>query len=262
MPLKFVYRTLLGLLIVAFPLSFIFNTTLFRFLNCDKHGTFFLDTFFLTLTSLADGFWVVLLILFFQSVLKNSSTRPLLILIFALILGNALLHSAKYFFDEPRPLRVLGESVCVLGQRLTVRSFPSGHSFSVALFFMHLRPKRSFALAFFLFCISFLAILSRAYVGAHFPRDMATGAAVGVLVYLTAEWIYKKINPIPLSPYKAKLSLAFAGIVVSLGYIFLYEEKTTELTFALTPLAYGFVAYWIFYLTKIIFDYKKNTAKT
>ncbi|MBV6494704.1 MAG: hypothetical protein LDLANPLL_02741 [Turneriella sp.] len=256
MPLKIFYRTLFIFLLTAIPLSFIFNTTLFWFFNCSKKGFLFLDIFFLTLTSLADGFWVVIIIIFLQSVGNNLWPPPLLIFIFALILGNAILHSAKYFFDADRPLRVLGENVCVLGQRLTVRSFPSGHSFSIALFFMHLRPKNSFSSALFLFIISFFAILSRAYVGAHFPRDMATGTFIGVIAYLAAEWFYKKLNTTPLPAHTAKLLLAFVGIIVSLGYIFLYEEKTEALAFVLTPLAWVFVAYWVFYLGKAIWGYK------
>ena len=237
------YRISFWTAVAALPAVFLYNDRLFTALNCDKNGGR-LDMFFLFLTSLADGLWVAMI----AAIVQSLRPRHFGIFLIALILGNLILHGGKFLFDSDRPLRLLGSaSVCVLGQPLTVRSFPSGHSFAIMLLFMFVRPARSLPLAMALLALTVLAVISRAYVGAHFPRDMIVGALIAVVSYLAAEKLAVKIKPWGWPAFTQKLTIAAAGLAVTLGYIFFYHEKTRELEFLLTPAAWCVAAYWVIY---------------
>lgn len=243
------YKLSFWALLASLPFVFVFNTELFTFFNCPKKGGI-LDTFFLTMTSLADGLWIVMFACIAQSLRGKSRLWPrdFAAFILAMLIGNLVLQTAKFLFDAPRPVIALGENVCVLGQRLTSRSFPSGHSFSAMLLFMHWRPRSSLALSVGLALLTFFAVLSRAYVGAHFPRDIVVGAIIAVAAYLAAEFFLAKTKPWRISPGTRKLLLVIPGLGATLAYIFLYHEKTRELEFALTPLAWAVAVYWLGFL--------------
>lgn len=237
------YRIIFWLAVALTPVIFVYNSELFFLLNCRKGGGGW-DTFFLLLTSLADGLWIAMIVAIVQSLYPKNFG----VFILALIIGNILLHGGKFLFDADRPLRILGEAkVCVLGQPLTVRSFPSGHSFAAMTLFMFVRPTRSLPLAVLVLGLSVLAVLSRAYVGAHFPRDMITGALIAVVSYLAAERLILKFKPWSWPTYLRKFALSAVGLATALAYIFLYHEKTKELEYILTPAAWLVVAYWVMY---------------
>lgn len=242
------YRGLLAVALLSLPLVFFYNLELFGWLNCRKDATV-LNYFFLTLTSLADGLWIMML----ATVVQSVAPRNFKAFLIALVLGNVFLQSGKYFFDADRPLRLLGESaICLLGQPLTVRSFPSGHSFSVGLLFMFLRPRHSWVGAFALLAISLLAAVSRAYVGVHFPRDIISGFLLAVLSFLGAEILLRKITFRETSLTLRKGLVAFLGMSIALLYIFAYHEKTRELEAVLTPAAWVVVLYWCLYAARLL----------
>ncbi|MFZ5628224.1 MAG: phosphatase PAP2 family protein [Spirochaetota bacterium] len=242
------YRGVLAIALLALPVVFIYNIELFAWLNCRKDATV-LNFFFLTLTSLADGLWIMML----ATVVQSFAPRNFKAFLIALVLGNIVLQSTKYFVDADRPLRLLGESaICLLGQPLTVRSFPSGHAFSVGLLFMFLRPRHSWVGAFALLVVATLAAVSRAYVGVHFPRDIASGFLLAVLSFLGAELLSKKITFRETSLTLRKGLVAFLGIGTALLYIFAYHEKTKELEPLLTPAAWLVVLYWCLYAVRLL----------
>ena len=237
------YRGLLAAALLSLPLVFFYNLELFAWLNCRKDATV-LNYFFLTLTSLADGLWIMML----ATVAQSIAPRNFKAFLIALVLGNVALQSAKYFVDADRPLRFLGESaICFLGQPLTVRSFPSGHAFSAGLLFMFLRPRHSWVGAFALLAISLLAAVSRVYVGAHFPRDIISGFLLGIFSFKLAELLSRKIAFRETSLTLRKGLVAFLGMGAALIYICAYQEKTRELEAFLTPAAWVVVLYWLSY---------------
>jgi membrane-associated phospholipid phosphatase len=248
---SYFYKILFWAAIATLPFAFLYNSELFQILNCPKNGGK-LDMFLLLMTSLADGLWVVMIVTVVHSLrqahrdaLQGSRQAHFGAFVLALLVGTALLHSAKYFFDAPRPVIAMGDQVCVLGQRLTSRSFPSGHSFSAILLFMYLRPRRSVTVALAIAALCVIGVLSRAYVGAHFPRDMIVGALIAVFAYFAAEFVILKIRPWKILPGTRKILIAVPGLATALIYIFFYHEKTRELEFLLTPLAWAVVAYWL-----------------
>lgn len=242
------YRGLLAVALLSLPLVFFYNLELFGWLNCRKDATV-LNYFFLTLTSLADGLWIMML----ATVVQSVAPRNFKAFLIALVLGNVFLQSGKYFFDADRPLRLLGESaICLLGQPLTVRSFPSGHAFSVGLLFMFLRPRHSWVGAFALLVVATLAAVSRAYVGVHFPRDIASGFLLAVFSFLGAEILAHKITFRDTSLTLRKALVAVLGLGTALLYIFAYHEKTKELEPLLTPAAWLVVFYWCLYAVRLL----------
>jgi undecaprenyl-diphosphatase len=248
-----VYKQLIGLItLLIIPAAFIWNTEIFFMINCQKHFTF-MNWFFLVLTSLADGLWVMMI----ATVVYSIRPRDFGIFMLALILGNVFLQSGKYLFDFDRPLRIFGEAkVCVLGLPVTVRSFPSGHAFSAMLLFMFIRPLSSRWLTILLFVFCALAALSRVYVGAHFPRDVVMGGLIAVASYMLAEIIAAKFRFRKPRQLLWILGIASLGSGTALIYIFKYTEKTPALEFVLTPLAWLVALYWLLFtsihLTKAV----------
>lgn len=250
---------LLALLLI--PVAFLWNTEIFFALNCSKHSTA-LNWFFLILTSLADGLWVMMI----ATVVYSVRPRDFAIFMIALIIGNILLQSGKHFFDMDRPLRVFGATkVCVLGLPVTLRSFPSGHAFSAMLLFMFLRPTQFGWITAILFITSMLAALSRVYVGAHFPRDVAMGGLIAVASYLVAEIAGARVKAWKPNPLIPAFGVAVVGLGTALIYIFKYAEKTPELEFALTPMAWLVTAYWLCFIawkTYLAFTQRASAAGT
>lgn len=240
------YRVALLAALIALPFTFFYNRELFFILNC-RTDQKTLNLVFLTLTSLADGLWMMMLAAIVQSVAPRNFKAFLI----ALVLGNIFLQAGKYFVDADRPLLALGENaICLLGQKLTARSFPSGHAFSAMLFFMYVRPRRSVAAALLL-VLTGAAAFSRAYVGVHFPRDIMTGILIAVVAFLLAEKLATRITFRETSLRLRKALVAFLGIGTAIIYIFAYHEKTRELEFLLTPAAWAVVIYWVLYAIRL-----------
>ena len=245
--LRLFYRVVFALALLALPVVWFKNTELFWLINCHRENAT-LNFVFLLLTSLADGLWVVMIATVAQSFKPHNLTA----LIIALIGGNIVLQSGKYLADFDRPLRVFGEqAVCLLGQQLTVRSFPSGHAFSAGLLFMFLRPRKSLLLAIFWLMLAGAGALSRVYVGVHFPRDVLAGFLIAVVSFKLSETAARRISFHESSLKTRRIAFALFGLGVSCIYLFAYHEKTKELQFLLTPAAVLVLVYWSAVLTRL-----------
>ena len=88
----------------------------------------------------------------------------------------------KASVERPRPFTVVPEAEPLLGGTVG-SSFPSGHaatSFAGAVV-LTLVARRTWPL---LFVLALLVSFSRIYVGAHYPLDVVSGAALGAAVAL------------------------------------------------------------------------------
>lgn len=161
------------------------NTELFLWFN---HGAAMLpDAFWANMTFVADTLFAVAVIAIVASRQPHLFNTGLVLL----ITGAAFVHGFKFFLEIPRPPAVLdAESFRVIGPILKNHSFPSGHSFTAlataGLLMLH---TRSLAFAVVVLGIGLVAALSRAAVGAHWPLDILTGSAAGLLFAQIARWL-------------------------------------------------------------------------
>lgn len=96
------------------------------------------------------------------------------------LLSGLLAQMLKHAFDMPRPPAVF-EHVHLLGARLTMHSFPSGHATTdgtmamLCLCLWGVRDPKAWAGA----VLFLVAAYGRIYGGVHFPLDVATGLILG-----------------------------------------------------------------------------------
>lgn len=142
------------------------------------------------LTALGDALTALCILLMF------AKRRPDIVLsgMVAALLATVAIHVVKHALDLPRPLVVLGDEVHVIGGTVTKHAFPSGHTATaftlIGILAAYVRTR---ALLLGLLVLATLVGLSRIAVGAHWPQDVAGGAAIGWLsglagVYLVRLW--------------------------------------------------------------------------
>ncbi len=116
----------------------------------------------------------------FLTFLRLKDLREAVFLFLAFGVGFLLLAGGlKGVFARGRPYLTVPGTI-VVDKTETGYSFPSGHSFSVALLSTLVARKKD-KLLFFFIPFSLLVGLSRIYLGVHFPADVAVGLALGFL---------------------------------------------------------------------------------
>jgi len=158
-------------------------------------------------------------------------------------LAGLLTRAGKAMADNPRPLEVLGmNGINVIGEPLFIASMPSGHSITAfagatAIYFSLAPPQRRRWL--WLFVAAFGVACSRIAVGAHWPADVAVGAAGGMLSGLTGAWLASHIPARHLRPQ----AWLMRGVAL-FGLYCLYVLWTDKMGFAINlPYQYALGAF-------------------
>jgi membrane-associated phospholipid phosphatase len=111
--------------------------------------------------------------------------------IISTIIATLIVNVLKHYLDVPRPLSVIDKDLInIIGPALYAHSFPSGHTVTIFTFAGLLIYR--YRSVFFRIAIIILAILvgiSRIAVGAHWPTDVISGAAIGILCSMTGVFI-------------------------------------------------------------------------
>lgn len=224
----------------------LYNNELFFAFNCAENSI--LQTPILLVTSLADGFFIILFALLLYPYFKGR----LIAYISAFIAVGIFIQLMKSGFAEPRPIRVFEDHlVCVLGMEITVRSFPSGHSAAAFTFVRFLFESKSEKVRIAAVIFGILAAISRVYVGAHFPLDVWVGSFIGFYGSAFIMNLFK-------SDYKFRRRHIYSAVTAATGlliaalYLFVYPEKTEELNYLLDPLVVLFSLIFLYRFIKAI----------
>jgi len=132
----------------------------------------------------------------------SLKTRPRLLASAFLAAPLAIVFSegGKQAFDVMRPAGVLAtESFNLIGQRLYVHSFPSGHAttaglVAAAIVLVWPDPAGRLRAALVALPAAVLIILSRLAVGAHWPLDLLVGAAGGWACGAFGVWLSSRLR--------------------------------------------------------------------
>ena len=129
-----------------------------------------------TVAGKAGALWVVISALAF--LVTGLEPYDLLVPWAAVTVSWTVAEVAKHLFKRARPL-IYDTEIFPLIKTPSSSSFPSGHSATAAAGVLTLSAVYpSFAAALIL--SGFLVVLSRVYLGVHFPFDVFAGVAIGV----------------------------------------------------------------------------------
>jgi undecaprenyl-diphosphatase len=183
-----------------------YDAYLFTLIN--SHHIKIIDWIFLGITQFGNG-WVAIPLTALMVILKTPREFLAKALLCAAIVGTLsgvintqvkhIVHRDRpvvYFADHTVVSSASGGTVHVVGETLRRNSFPSGHAntaFTAATIL-----ALYFGGYFFYGCLAaFLIALSRVYVGAHFPLDIAAGAVMGSLTAVLIIGLFRSRKWLP-----------------------------------------------------------------
>jgi undecaprenyl-diphosphatase len=152
-----------------------------------------LDVLCWTIAIVATGGWIWVLGTLGAYLLRvPRSWTALKRLLPSLVIATWLVeYPIKAVFRRHRPFASIVEAL-VIGRRPSSWSFPSGHtasSFAAAWILTSVWPRLSPVF----FGLAWLVGYSRVYVGAHYPGDVAVGAASGMVLAEAVRRVVKRI---------------------------------------------------------------------
>ena len=132
---------------------------------------------FFTVVGTAGFFWGAFA---FAAFVFTGLELPNLLVPWAAVAGSwTVAEGAKYLFDRARPF-AWDAKIAPLIKTPSSSSFPSGHSATAAAGALTLSVIYP-AFAPLLVAAGLLVILSRVYLGVHFPFDVLAGTAIGLV---------------------------------------------------------------------------------
>lgn len=191
-------------------------------------GVGVMDTLFAALTFFGEESFLLVAVFAIYWCLNKRLGEYLLLSLFTSISLNGML---KDSVRRPRPFMTEGweglrhvqidnglvDTVTLDGSF----SFPSGHSQCAGGFFtaVALWVKKGW---FYTLAIGMIlgVMLSRVYLGVHFPADVLVGAALGILSSALCYWLFQRF-------YRYKLWLFLVVVLLSLPVIFLAPSSDT-----------------------------------
>ncbi|GFO96946.1 membrane-associated phospholipid phosphatase [groundwater metagenome] len=134
------------------------------------------DAVFPRLRELTYVFWLLLIVYFWS---RNEKKLALLLTV-SIAAGALFTYPLKFLINRARPYDEIA-STRLLTPAEADPSFPSAHaemSFLAATVVSRFHPEY----AKYLYAFSFIVVLSRVYVGVHFPGDAVAGAIIGIII--------------------------------------------------------------------------------
>jgi len=180
-----------------------------------------LDKFFQLITIFGEETVFILAISLFIWCISKEKGFTLFSSLFTALLGMGIL---KAIIRAPRPFQVLPSVAAKRLQTATGYSFPSGHATGAASFYSGLAltyKKRWLSLIGALLIV--LVILSRLYLGVHWPLDVFAGLALGICATFATHLWFQKIYADAQKYSKMSLIVGIVAFVVALLFAFLIE---------------------------------------
>lgn len=136
------------------------------------------DVFFLAVTQLGNPYmWMVLSALFIAFAKKDKKIIGAVLLV-SLIFSVIIVDDLKNIFERPRPSGVVNS----IFTYATGHSFPSGHTVTAFLVATLLGSYLELKFRIAGYLIASIVGFSRIYLWVHYPTDVITGAALGILI--------------------------------------------------------------------------------
>jgi undecaprenyl-diphosphatase len=161
------------------------DSTVFLYINHNLTNPLF-DVVFPSLRVLTYVIWFLVIVYFWT---KNEKKLAFLLIV-SIAAGALFIYPLKFLIDRARPYETI-ESARLLTPNEYDPSFPSGHaemSLLAATVVSRFHPEY----AKYLYAFSFIVVLSRVYVGVHFPGDVVAGMIIGIIIgrgmLIVAEW--------------------------------------------------------------------------
>lgn len=199
------------------------NVALFRFFNQLSRYTG--PGLWANLTSMGEGL-IVLSLAGLVAIRWPAAAWSILI---GGVIGTLIVHGIKEAVGESRPALVLPpDSLTIIGPRLTVVSFPSGHTATITSFatIVFLHARRAW-LTVLLLTLVLLVGISRMAVGAHWPIDVLAGWLVGMLIAVISFVLAERWT------FGLKVPVQYAIILLSIlcaGALFWLDPYMAEAT--------------------------------
>lgn len=151
----------------------------------------FLTPIMTFITHLGDSGWFWIVLALVLVIIKK--TRPVGFLTMISLFGSLIVNNVilKNLVARTRPYDAVEGLHRIIGAQMDL-SFPSGHtasSFAAAVVILIMCPKKAGIPALIL---AFLIMLSRLYVGVHYPTDVLAGMITGTLIAVCVCLVYKK----------------------------------------------------------------------
>jgi len=175
---------LVSALLVAMMAVALSDTNIPLFLYFNKLSRFTGTALWANITSLGEG----LVLLSLAGLVAIRWPAAAWTIVVASVVGTLLVHGMKEAVGALRPAMVLPDgSFTIIGPRLKIVSFPSGHTATITAFaaILFLHAQRAWA-AWLLLPLVLLVGVSRMVVGAHWPLDVLAGWLVGILIAMVS----------------------------------------------------------------------------
>ncbi|CCV64576.1 Membrane-associated phospholipid phosphatase [Alteracholeplasma palmae J233] len=215
----------------------------------------FFDHFFNLITELGDQYVFILVVVFFYWFINKKSAYRL---VFVFLLSSAMATIIKQVVKRPRPY-IQDEKLTVL-RKTGGYSFPSGHSQAItiqSLFIYNESYYKNKYIKIILIFLTTIVLFSRMYLGQHYLTDVIAGLALGSLMYLLGNFLFKKMNN-KEEVYALVLSFLISVILI----ILLFFKPAYESYHKIYIGAFGLLGFSVgYYLDKKYLKYEVKNSR-